>query len=71
MRFKDYKIGTKLYLGFSLTIVIIVLFGVITFNGFSKIMHQIKTANLMSGIVITVTSTEQTNMEQQINTTVK
>ena len=66
MRIKDFKIGTKLYLGFSLTIIIIVLFGLIAFSGFSNIMHQIKISNLTSDVVLEIGNAQAASLRYNI-----
>ncbi len=68
MRIKDFKISTKLHLGFSLTIAVIVLFGIISFNGFSKIMLQIRIANLTSKIVNEVGNAQAASLRYVIYT---
>lgn len=52
MRFKDLKIGTKMYSGFIFTIILTIVVGVIAYTGISKIVYQLEISKIVNRIIV-------------------
>lgn len=51
MKLKDFKIGSKLYLGFGIIIFLIALTGIIAFRGVTNLIYQTKISDLLSNVI--------------------
>ena len=52
MRLKDLKIGTKLYSGFFIVLGLTLLVGIISYQGISRIVHQIEISKIVNRIIV-------------------
>jgi methyl-accepting chemotaxis protein len=52
MRFKDLRIGTKLYSGFIIVLLLTLLVGVFAFRGISRIVYQLEIAKNVNRIIV-------------------